>query len=358
MINGIGGATLLKCLAQNITPSELLLADKQKLENLKCLNKKVVANILTSRLDFLEAEKEIQQVKQQNIHIVTIIDEDYPPYLKEISSPPIVLYLKGNRDVLKKRKIGVVGSRRCSTYGLTNTRKLCASLAAYEDVCIVSGLAKGIDTAAHLGTLDSNGTTIAVLGNGLNHCYPTENKELAEKIIAQGGALISEFALDVSPKKENFPKRNRIISGLSECLVVTEAASRSGALITANMALDQGRCVCSMPGKIDSFTSAGTNELLRDGAKIVTSPADILEEMMITSSKKDTDRYEPKAKQAIPGLTADEQKIIAILDDDPIHTDVISQKTAIAVSKLPALLLPLEIKKVIKSFPGNKYALI
>lgn len=358
MIRGMGGATLKKCMEQNLTPSQLLSADRSKLETIKGLNKKVIKNIISSRSDLSFAEKEIQLIKNHQIHIVTIIDDDYPAYLKEISSPPIILYLKGNRNVLNKRKIGVVGSRKCSSYGVKNTRKLCASLGAYQDICIVSGLAMGIDTAAHQGTLDANGSTIAVLGNGLAHLYPPQNKELADNIINKGGALISEFPLDTSPKKENFPKRNRIISGLSECIVVTEAASRSGALITANMALDQGRCVCSMPGKIDSLTSTGTNELIRDGAKIVTSHADILEEMMINVSRKDAEPYAEDKKIDVLGLSADEQKIIDALDDEPMHVDIICDKTSLPVSKLPALLLPLEIKKVIKSFPGNKYALV
>ncbi|MCQ9208506.1 MAG: DNA-processing protein DprA [Omnitrophica bacterium] len=206
-----------------------------------------------------------------------ITDKDYPANLKHIYDPPATVYLKGELILEDNIAIAIVGSRRATPYGLKNAKSLAFELAA-RGITVVSGLARGIDSAAHRGALEAKGRTIAVLGSGLNVIYPHENERLAEEI-AKSGAVISEFQQDVGPQRYHFPRRNRIISGLSLGVVVVEAAQKSGALITANCALEQGREVFALPGKIDSWTSRGTHDLIKQGAKLVESIEDIIEEL-------------------------------------------------------------------------------
>ncbi|UCB57420.1 MAG: DNA-processing protein DprA [Candidatus Omnitrophota bacterium] len=211
------------------------------------------------------------------IKTLSLNDKEYPANLRYIYSPPLALYVKGNILAEDSIALAIVGSRKASYYGLKNAESLGFKLAS-QGITIISGLARGIDTAAHRGALAAGGRTIAVLGSGLNIIYPRQNKGLAEEI-SKNGAVISEYAQDTPPLRQNFPRRNRIISGLSLGVVVVEAAKRSGALITADFALEQGREVFALPGKIDSFTSAGTHELIKDGAKLVESTEDIIEEL-------------------------------------------------------------------------------
>jgi len=204
-------------------------------------------------------------------------DKDYPTNLRYVYQPPATIYLEGNIIAQDQIAIAIVGSRRATDYGLRNAERLGFELAA-KGITIISGLARGVDSAAHRGALKAKGRTIAVLGSGLNKIYPPENKKLAQEV-AQNGALISEFTPDTPPHRLNFPRRNRIISGLSLGVVVVEAAKRSGALITANFALEQGREVFALPGKVDSFTSGGVHDLIKEGAKLIESTEDIIEEL-------------------------------------------------------------------------------
>ena len=204
-------------------------------------------------------------------------DKDYPLNLRYIYQPPATIYLEGNLIAQDNIAIAIVGSRRATDYGLNNAERIGFELAS-RGITVVSGLARGIDSAAHRGALKAGGRTIAVLGSGLDVIYPPENKKLAQDI-AQGGAVISEFIPDTPPHRENFPRRNRIISGLSLGVVVVEAAKRSGALITENFALEQGREVFALPGKVDSFTSGGVHDLIKEGAKLIESIEDIIEEL-------------------------------------------------------------------------------
>jgi len=204
-------------------------------------------------------------------------DKDYPTNLRYVYQPPATIYLEGNIIAQDQIAIAIVGSRRATDYGLRNAERLGFELAA-KGITIISGLARGVDSAAHRGALRAKGRTIAVLGSGLNKIYPPENKKLAQEV-AQNGALISEFTPDTPPHRLNFPRRNRIISGLSLGVVVVEAAKRSGALITANFALEQGREVFALPGKVDSFTSGGVHDLIKEGAKLIESTEDIIEEL-------------------------------------------------------------------------------
>lgn len=219
----------------------------------------------------------IEYMKKNCIDIITIYDKYYPEKLKEIYDPPVILYIKGRKEILKEKAISIVGCRNSSKYGENIAKKIAYNL-SLNNINIVSGLAKGIDSFAHIGALEAKGKTIAVVGCGLDTVYPRENKNLFGNIIKQGGAVISEYVIGTKPVPYNFPKRNRIISGLSNSVIVVEAKEKSGTLITADFALEQGKEIYAVPGNIDNPNSYGTNELIKQGAKVLTSIDDILED--------------------------------------------------------------------------------
>ena len=209
-------------------------------------------------------------MEKNNIDIISIQDKDYPSLLKEIYDPPICLYIRGNKKILNNESIAIIGCRDASDYGLNVANEFAYNLSK-QNINIISGLARGIDSEAHLGAVRANQKTIAVLGNGLDIIYPKENINLVQNILNSGGAIISEYPLGTKPKKENFPARNRIISGMSKGLLVVEAKEKSGTLITVDFALEQGRDVFVIPGNINSINSVGTNDLIKQGAKVVTT---------------------------------------------------------------------------------------
>ena len=222
-----------------------------------------------------EAEKILNQIEKENIKLITIMDKEYPKKLHRIYDKPILLYAKGNTKLLNSlKKISIIGSRNCSEYGKMVTQKLSYMLAK-KDYTIVSGMAKGIDSYAHKGTLTAKGNTIAILGSGVNYIYPEENKRLYNKILEQNGLILSEYGIDTKPIPEYFPARNRLISGISDKILITEASRKSGTMITANFAIEQGKTVYAVPGNITSTRSEGTNELIKDGAILVNSLEDI-----------------------------------------------------------------------------------
>ena len=222
-----------------------------------------------------KAEEILNKMERENIRIITLMDKTYPKNLQRIYDKPILLYAKGNTNLLKSlKKISIIGSRNCSEYGKIVTQKLSYMLAK-KDYTIVSGMAKGIDSYAHKGTLTAKGNTIAILGSGVNYIYPEENKRLYNKILEQNGLILSEYGIDTKPIPEYFPARNRLISGISDKILITEASRKSGTMITANFAIEQGKMVYAVPGNITSTRSEGTNELIKDGAILVNSLEDI-----------------------------------------------------------------------------------
>ncbi|MBR6033168.1 MAG: DNA-processing protein DprA [Clostridia bacterium] len=252
-------------------PQKIFKLSKEKLINFK-LNEQQCKQILETKFNELILEQE--KLKQDGIKFITKDDKLYPENLKNIFDPPYWIYIKGNAQTLNKRSVAIIGSRNCSKYG-ENVSKRIAYYLAKQDICVVSGLARGIDTKAHEGCVIGNGTTIAVLGSGLNNIYPQENIPLYSKIIEKGGAIISEYPMDEKPSPENFPKRNRIISGLSEKIIVVEAGKRSGTFITVDFALEQGKEIYAVPGNITSINSAGTNNLIKEGAIPLTDLGDL-----------------------------------------------------------------------------------
>ncbi|MEI6863511.1 MAG: DNA-processing protein DprA, partial [Candidatus Omnitrophota bacterium] len=285
-----------------------------------------------------------------------------PTNLRNIYDPPKVLYVKGGFDERDNIAVAIVGSRRASIYGLEMAEKFGYDLAR-RGITVVSGMAIGVDSAAHRGALKANGRTIAVMGSGHGNIYPPQNVDLYEKIAATG-AVVTEHEESVEPLPYNFPRRNRVISGLSLGVVVVEAARNSGALITANFAAEQGRIVFAVPGKASSHTSAGTNELIKDGAGLVQSADDVIEELSIKEmgplkmeiKNKDDEKIIKMTKAYIyNSLTEDERKVYKSLSDEPIYIDDIMSRAGMNIQKISKVLLALELKNLIKEVPGKQF---
>lgn len=295
-------------------------------------------------------ERQFRVLEKKGIRAVGYDDPSYPEPLKETEGAPVVLYMKG--DYLKEDRyaVAVVGSRRHTDYGEFVADKISSELAS-AGFSIISGMARGIDTISHRSALSSGGRTIAVLGSGLDVYYPAENRGLMERIITSGCA-VSEFPPGTRPLKENFPRRNRLISGLSLGVLVVEATADSGSLITARYALEQNREVFAVPGKISSENSAGTNRLIKEGAKIVLGTEDIIEELapVLKGFIKSKDRQHPD-------MSEDEERICGILGREPKHIDLLSRETTMPVHKILELLLSLELKGIVRQTAGKKFFL-
>jgi len=301
------------------------------------------------------AREEIDRAAANNITIIACDDPLYPSLLKKIHDPPVVLYVLGDLHLLNTRGIGIVGSRAATHYGRSIAYRMGRSLAR-RGFTITSGMALGIDTAAHKGALAAKGGTIAVLGCGLDIIYPPSNRELYKEI-GVAGTIVSEYPLGTLPDNFRFPARNRIISGLSLGVVVVEAANRSGSLITANHALEQGREVFAVPGRIDSVKSVGTHTLLQQGAKLVHSVDDIVEEFTHTETFARPDESGPldSESESVPGLDPDEAALFACLDVYPRTIDEIVRESGFTPGKTNELLLLLELKGVVEPLPGKCY---
>lgn len=273
LIKKLGCRRKLKLLKIYKNPEIIYKLKKEELLKIEGIGEEIVNNIITSKNEQL-LDYHMCYMIRNNINIINIEDKEYPDILKEIYDPPISIYIKGNKEILKNRNIGIVGCRECTEYGKKAAKYFAYNLSK-QNINIVSGLAKGIDSYSHIGCIIAKGKTIAVVGNGLDTIYPKENIELANKIIQTGGSIISEYPCGIKPDKANFPARNRIISGISSGVIVVEAKEKSGTLITVDFALEQGRDVYVIPGNINSINSVGTNDLIKQGAKIITTYEDI-----------------------------------------------------------------------------------
>ena len=273
LVQKLGSRRKQKLLKKYKTPEKIYQLTKGELEKINGIGEHIAENILDSNVR-KRVDVHIKYMEKNHIEIVSINEKEYPENLKQIYDPPISLYIRGNKEILNQKNMAIVGCRNCSEYGKKATKYFAYQLAK-DKFNIVSGLARGVDSYAHLATLCAKGKTIAVLGNGLDQIYPKENIRLANEILKNGGAIISEYPLGTKPEKMNFPARNRIISGMSNGVIVVEAKEKSGSLITADFALEQGREVYAVPGNINSVNSVGTNFLIKQGAKIVTHYSDI-----------------------------------------------------------------------------------
>jgi DNA processing protein len=306
---------------------------------------------LVSWKETVEVDRERRWAADLGLQIVTQADAAYPASLMEIYDPPLVLYIKGKIPETWPRGIAVVGSRETSHYGLETAKKLGYQL-AYAGVPVISGLARGIDTSAHLGALAAKGTTWAVLGCGLDKMYPPENDALAAKIVESGGCLISELPLGTAPDKRTFPMRNRIVSGLSFGTLVIEAGRQSGALITARQALEQGRQVFAVPGRIDNPLAQGCHQLIKDGAKLVEGVEDILGELEFLPLRESAT---PAPRPLPANLSPEEEKIYAAIELDETPIDAITQTTGLPSGTVSSALLRLEMRKLVRQLPGKVF---
>lgn len=356
LIPGMGPVRIRRLLEFFATPELILSAPVSLLKEVPGIGDELAGQISGWRRT-TDADRELELADKAGARITTIFDDDYPVPLRTLYDPPLILYSRGSWSEQDERSIAVIGSRQASHYGLNNAKRFASSLAE-AGVTVISGLARGVDTAAHEGALFGGGRTIAVIGSGLNQLYPPENKDLARRI-EERGAVVSEFSMNSQPSRTSFPLRNRIVSGWSRGVLVSEAPGRSGSLITAQLAADQGRRVFAIPGPIDRPHSQGCHELIRNGATLVTSPREILEEFewlpleggltpslfeipgQLKSRLELTDSVEKKIRDAILAGT------------DTI--DALCTGTGLPAPEVTRTLTRLQIRKIVEPMPGGRF---
>lgn len=351
MLPKMGPVRLRNLLQVFGSPENILAARGSALRAVEGIGAEVVEQILKWE-ETVDLSAELGRIREFGASVITAESPIYSRQLREIHAPPIVLYAWG--EILERdyHAIGIIGSRRTTHYGTESAKKLSYQL-AYAGLTVISGLARGIDTAAHQGALAAKGRTIAVIGSGLNKLYPPENAGLAEKIVNGNGAVVSEFSMDVEPDRQTFPMRNRIISGWSHGVLVVEAGLNSGALITATQALDQGRAVYAVPGHINAPSAMGSNRLIQQGAKLVMEASDILDDLSILLPEA---KPSPEAaKRPLPTLSDDERRIYDAIDASETSIDAIATKADLPSGTVSSLLLRLELKHLVKQLPGKYF---
>ncbi len=354
-VPGIGNHLFKRLLNRFQSPGAVLNADPGELTETEGISDRL-ASLIKAHRPTDAVLREMENIIRKQYRIITMKDPDYPGLLLQIPDPPPFLYVSGHPGNCTAC-IAVVGTRNPTRYGIFVTRQLCRDLAAMN-ITVVSGMARGIDTAAHTGTLDAGGKTIAVLGSGFERIYPAENMELFHRISASG-AVMTEFPLFAGPEPHHFPVRNRIISGISLGTVVVEASRRSGSLITARLAAEQDREVFAVPGNINSFQSAGPHGLIRQGAKLVENARDIADELshvLRFHMTQDHIRQEDMLEK-LPPLTAEEEKVFKALGPYPVHIDELVRRLYMEPGPVSALLLQLELKGVVAQSPGKMFSI-
>lgn len=355
-VEGIGPGKLFNLLSKFNSLDNLLNANYQSLIQVDGISHNIANRLLVKvdsyQIHLQKMKKELDELDKLNCGWTTYWSDNYPKNLKNIFSPPILLYYKGELTQSDNNSVAIVGTRKPTHYGVRTAERFGKELSD-NNITVVSGLARGIDSAAHRGALKGNGRTIAVIGSGLDVIYPFENKNLFNEIKEQG-AIISEFIIGTKPDAQNFPKRNRIISGLSLGTLVVETKPSGGAMQTASLALDQNREVFAIPGNIGNSQSEGTNNLIQKGeAKLVTNCEDILVELNL--------KIQPEIGNNIPKPSKDlnifEQNIYDILTSEPKHIDIIAQETKLNSSDCLIHLLTLEFRDIVKQLPGKNFVL-
>jgi len=351
LVEGLGNVGAHNLLIKFGDPLSIFSAPYEDLIKVDGLGPRVAGNIVNKKFA-LDPEKELKKVQQFGARIISFEDPEYPPYLREIHDPPVILYAKGRPIPQALPFVAVVGSRHPTPYGTKAATNLGFGLAR-AGVGIISGLARGIDGAAHWGCIKADGFTIGVLGTGVDVIYPASNAKLFHRVLEQG-TIVSEFPMGTSPEPRHFPVRNRIISGIAKAVVVVEATRKSGSLITAAQALDQGRDVFAVPGSIYSGQSKGTHFLIKQGAKLVERVEDVLVEIGLDSVKEISGG--PESEKEIPnGLDDLEQKIYRVLGDYPKHIDEIVRQLQLDPAQTSSALLGMELKGLVKQLPGKMF---
>jgi DNA processing protein len=330
----------------------VLQASADELQRVPHIGAKLAEDLYRS-MRSVDVAAELERMERHNVHLLVLGSPEYPPLLATLADPPHLLYVRGTLEARDSRAVSLVGSRHCTPYGKRVAEHLARGLAR-AGVTVISGLARGIDGCAHRGALQGPGRTLAVLAGGLSGIYPPEHKDLADQVAATG-ALLSESAMEMEPMAGMFPARNRIISGLARGVVIIEAAEKSGALITAQHAAEQGRTVFAVPGPVDNITSAGTNALLRQGAILVRGVDDILEELDGISAVRSGPAVAPTPAALPPGLDDVQRRIWEFLAGQARHLDEMAQQLGLTVPQLSTALMTLEMKRVLRRLPGNRY---
>lgn len=326
-------------------------AEVPDLYKINGLTENKIKNFIRLR-KLINPDEELEKVEKSGASFITYDDIDYPELLRQIPDPPMMLYFRGNRDLfLSKYNVAVVGSRKCSVSGKIILAKIISEF-RNSDMCIVSGLALGIDAAAHKAALDNGIATIAVLGSGLDKIYPAANKRIYQDIVSNGGLVLSEYPMTSGPQAYHFPQRNRIVSGMSPCTLVAEAALQSGALITARLCLEQNRELMCIPGAITNPGTEGIYHLLKQGAGIVTCGDDILSIMGWELLKK------PKQEEHKSEINSEERMVLDILRQDSLNIDEIAIKTGLQAENLMVILTRLELEDYITQAESDRYCAI
>jgi DNA processing protein len=351
MLPMIGPVRLRKLLQVFEKPERVLAARGAALRAVDGIGAEVAEQIVSWE-NIVDLPAELTRIRDFGAQVITAELPPYPRQLREIHAPPIVLYVWGELTERDQHAIGVIGSRRTTHYGTESAKKLSYQL-AYAGLTVISGLARGIDTAAHQGALAAKGRTIAVIGSGLSKLYPPENAALAEKIASGNGAVVSEFSMEVEPDRQTFPMRNRIISGWSHGILVVEAGLNSGALITATQALEQGRSIYAVPGHINAPSAHGSNRLIQQGAKLVMEASDILDDLEVLLPEA---KPSPQAAaRPLPILTDDERRVYDAIEATETSIDDIATKSDLPSGSVSSTLLRLELKRLVKQLPGKYF---
>jgi DNA processing protein len=351
MLPTVGPVRLRKLLQVFKEPQQILAAKRADLRKVEGIGNEV-ADQISNWESIVDLAAELKRVRDFGATVITQESSQYPKPLREIHAPPIVLYVWGELQERDNHAIGIIGARRTTHYGTESAKKLAYQL-AYAGLTIISGLARGIDTAGHQGALAAKGRTIAVIGSGFAKLYPPENRALAEKIRDGNGAIVSEFSMEIEPDRQTFPMRNRIISGWSHGILVVEAGLNSGALITAAQAIEQGRSVYAVPGHINAPSAMGSNRLIQQGAKLVMDASDILEDLQILLPEA---KPSPEAAaRPLPPLSTDERRVYDAIEAAETPIDQIAAKADLPSGAVSSTLLSLELKRLVKQLPGKYF---
>jgi len=351
-VAGVGAILSKRLIDVFKTPEAVFSASEESLWAIEGISERVAKNILSFN-QFDDVKREMEKIEREGVTLLTLTDPSYPFRLSMIDDPPLVLYAKGVGIGSDTYPIAIVGTRNITAYGRSVAQQIGSGL-AHAGMTVVSGFARGIDAVAHQAALSAGGRTIAVLGSGIDRIYPPEHRKLYSQI-AEAGIIFSEFPMGEIPTPHNFPQRNRTISGISLGCVVIEASQKSGALITARFALEQGREVFAVPGSIFSETSRGTHYLIQSGAKLIESTQEIIDELLPQIAKPAT---EPSPAPVVPNLVAEEKQLYQLLSMEPKHIDRIIEESSLEASDVSHRLLELELKGIVRQLVGQHYARI